>query len=170
MKSVQALVLKQKNATLYCFTMNAIELEPLCYVEAATRDNRKGLQRVTENARLREIAEYIAAREDGLLPNNIILNLKSSVTIKHNNDEKIATITFPSEEGDYAFVVDGQHRIFSFREENRQIDVDRIFELPVVAFHNATDEVVGATFVSINTYQKPVNRDLLTQMKLILGH
>ena len=39
----------------------------------------------------------------------------------------------------------------------------------VVAFHNATEEVVGATFVSINVNQKPVNRDLLTQMKAILG-
>jgi DGQHR domain-containing protein len=39
----------------------------------------------------------------------------------------------------------------------------------VVAFHNASEEVVGATFVSININQKPVNKDLLTQMKLILG-
>ncbi len=30
-------------------------------------------------------------------------------------------------------------------------------------------EVVGATFVSINSNQKPVNKDLMTQMKLILG-
>ena len=28
---------------------------------------------------------------------------------------------------------------------------------------------MGATFVSINVNQKPVNRDLLTQMKAILG-
>ncbi|MBE3037198.1 MAG: hypothetical protein IMZ62_00045, partial [Chloroflexi bacterium] len=44
-----------------------------------------------------------------------------------------------------------------------------LFQLPVVAFHNASDELVGATFVSINVNQKPVNRDLLTQMKAILG-
>jgi len=44
-----------------------------------------------------------------------------------------------------------------------------VFELPVVRFHNATEEVMGATFVSINVNQKPVNRDLLTQMKAILG-
>lgn len=169
MKHVRALVLNQKNAILYCFTMNALDLEPLCFVEAASRDKQKGLQRVTEVARLREIGEYVADREDGLLPNNIILNLKSNVTIKPDCDGKIATITFPSEEGEYAFVVDGQHRIFSFREDYRKLANEQTFELPVVAFHNASDEVVGATFVSININQKPVNRDLLTQMKAILG-
>jgi len=81
----------------------------------------------------------------------------------------MATLTFPSDSGDYAFVVDGQHRIFSFRDEYRQLSKTEVFELPVVCFHNATKEVMGATFVSINVNQKPVNRDLLTQMKAILG-
>ncbi len=48
MKRVRAISFKQKTTTLYCFTMSAMELEPLCYVEAATRDSRKGLQRVTD--------------------------------------------------------------------------------------------------------------------------
>jgi len=73
----------------------------------------------------------------------------------------MATLTFPSDSGDYAFVVDGQHRIFSFRDEYRQLSKTEVFELPVVCFHNATKEVMGATFVSINVNQKPVNRDLL---------
>ncbi len=169
MKKVRALVLQQKEATLYSFSVNAMELEPLCFVEAASRDKQKGLQRVTEASRLREIGEYLANEENGLLPNNIILNLISNVTLTHDPDGKMATITFPSEEGEYAFVVDGQHRLFSFRDDYRQLDEDEIFELPVVAFHNASEEVVGATFVSININQKPVNRDLLTQMKAILG-
>ena len=124
---------------------------------------------MTEVARLREIGEYLADEENGFLPNNIILNLKSNVKVAHDPDGKMATITFPSEEGEYAFVVDGQHRIFSFRDDYRQLDDGEIFELPVVAFHNVSEEVVGATFVSININQKPVNRDLLTQMKAILG-
>ena len=62
-----------------------------------------------------------------------------------------------------------KHRIFSFRDAYRQLADTDIFELPVVCFHNATEEVMGATFVSINVNQKPVNRDLLTQMKAILG-
>jgi len=41
--------------------------------------------------------------------------------------------------------------------------------LPVIALFDASDEVVGATFVAINVNQKPVNKDLLTQMKAILG-
>jgi len=169
MKKIRALVLNQKDATLYCFIMNAMELEPLCFVEAGSRNKQKGLQRVTEIVRLKEIGEFLADGANGLLPNNIILNLKHMVKIDPDTDGKMATITFPSEEGEYAFVVDGQHRIFSFRDDYRRLGDDETFELPVVAFHNASDEVVGATFVSININQKPVNRDLLTQMKAILG-
>ena len=169
MKQVRALVLRQKDTELYSFCLSARELEPLCFVEAASGDKRKGLQRVTEPSRLKDIGEYLADEENGLLPNNIILNLNSQVTITPDSDGSAATITFPSAEGDFAFVVDGQHRLFSFRDEYRKLDDHQRFELPVVAFHNASDELVGATFVSINVNQKPVNRDLLTQMKAILG-
>jgi len=79
--------------------MSATELEPLCYVDAATRDNRKGLQRVTEPSRLREIGEYLNSGEGALLPNNIILNLKPEVEIEEDSDGE-ATIVFPSSEGE----------------------------------------------------------------------
>jgi DGQHR domain-containing protein len=168
MKRVRAIAFKQKSTTLYFFTMSATELEPLCYVEAATRDNRKGLQRVTEPSRLREIGEYLNSGEGALLPNNIILNLKSEVAVEDNGNG-LVTLAFPSTEGDFAFVVDGQHRLFSFEDEYRQLPASETFELPVVALSNATEEMVGQIFVAINVNQKPVNRDLLTQMKAILG-
>src|SRR6266852_3636219 len=128
MKSIRALVFTQKDATLFCFTMNAMDLEPLCFVEAAARDKEKGLQRVTELSRLREIGEFLATGENSFLPNNIILNLKPDVQIDIDEDGKMATITFPSEAGDYAFVVDGQHRIFSFRNEYRRLSEAEVLE------------------------------------------
>ena len=167
-KTVKAAVFQQKDVRLYFFTMNARDLEPLCFVEAAARDKQKGLQRVTEPSRLREIGAYLNERTQALLPNNIILNLKSAVKVIETGDGS-ASITFPSEEGDYAFVVDGQHRLFSFREEYRCIGDNERFDLAVVALHNATEELVGQTFVQINCNQKPVNKDLLIQMKAILG-
>lgn len=169
MKKVRAMVFRQKDSDLYCFTMNATELEPLCFVEAATRDNKRGLQRVTEVSRLKEIADYINSGVNALLPNNIIVNLTPNVTIENDSDGKMATITFPEERGDFAFVVDGQHRLFSFQDDYRKISDSDVFDLPVVALHDATEEQVGATFVAINVNQKPVNRDLLTQMRAILG-
>jgi DGQHR domain-containing protein len=168
MKNVNAIVFQQKNTKLYYFAMDARELEALCYVEAATSSNQKGLQRVTEESRLRDISEYLKTSGSSLLPNNIIVNLTSNVLVKENSDGT-AVISFPTDAGDYAFVVDGQHRLFSFRDEYRKIPDNEYFNLPVVALHNATDELVGQTFVSINFNQKPVNRDLLTQMKAILG-
>ncbi|MGC2661125.1 MAG: DGQHR domain-containing protein [Bryobacteraceae bacterium] len=168
MKRVRALAFKQKTTKLYCFTMSAMELEPLCYVEPATRDNAKGLQRVTEPSRLREISGYLNSGERAILPNNIILNLKPEVMVEENGDGTV-TLVFPEDKGDFGFVVDGQHRLFSFNDEYREMPADGSFELPVVALHNATEEMVGQTFVEINVNQKPVNKDLLTQMKAILG-
>ena len=72
MRTVTAKVFNQKQITLYYFTMSAQELEPLCFVEAAARDRQKGLQRVTEVARLKEIGEFLAKGANSLLPNNII--------------------------------------------------------------------------------------------------
>ena len=168
MKRVRALVFNQKTTKLFCFTMSAMEPERLCYVEPATRDNTKGLQRVTEASRLKEIATYLNSGESAILPNNIILNLKSEVTIEENGDGT-AMLVFPNDEGDFGFVVDGQHRLFSFDDDYREMPSTTTFELPVVALHNASDEMVGQTFVEINVNQKPVNKDLLTQMKAILG-
>jgi DGQHR domain-containing protein len=164
MKRVRAIPFMQKTTTLYCFTMSAMDLERLCYVEAATRDNRKGLQRVTEPGRLREIADYLNSGERAILPNNIILNLKPEVAIEDDGNG-LVTLVFPTSDGEFAFVVDGQHRLFSFSDEYRELASTATFELPVVALHNATDEMVGQTFVEINVNQKPVNKDLLTQMK-----
>ncbi len=170
MKSVPALELRQKATTLYIFSMKASELEPLCYVEASTKENQKGLQRVTEPSRLRDIAEYLLKGQNALLPNSILLNLNSKVrVIKENNESKLVNIVFPEAQGDYAFVVDGQHRLFSFRNGYRKISDEMDFELPIVAFLNAEEGLVGEAFVAINVNQKPVNRDLLAQMKAILG-
>ncbi|MGH7987681.1 MAG: hypothetical protein ACREQX_15545 [Candidatus Binataceae bacterium] len=79
--NVRAFTFQQKSTKLYSFTMSAVLLKPLCYVEAATRDNRRGLQRVTEVSRLRDIVEYLNSGANALLPNNIILNLSPEVTI-----------------------------------------------------------------------------------------
>src|SRR5262245_22198618 len=101
MKKIRAIPFKQKSTTLYLFTMSATELEPICFVEAATRDNKKGLQRVTEPGRLREIGEYLNSSENALLPNNIIVNLTPEVEIQQQGDGTVELV-FPEEEGDFA--------------------------------------------------------------------
>jgi DGQHR domain-containing protein len=121
-----------------------------------------------EPSRLREIADYLNSGERAILPNNIILNPTPEVTIEDAGDG-LVTLVFPATEGDFAFIVDGQHRLFSFADDYRELAATEVLELPVVALHNATEEMVGQTFVEINVNQKPVNKDLLTQMKAILG-
>jgi len=87
------------------------------------------------------------------------LNLTPAVTIEDEGDGLVTLVFFPESEGDFAFVVDGQHRLFSFADEYRELASTETFELPVVALHNATEEMVGQTFVEINVKSKPVNKD-----------
>jgi len=128
MKRIRAIAFKQKTTTLYCFTMSAMELEPLCYVVAATRDEKKGLQRVTEPSRLHEIADYLNSGERAILPNNIILNLTPAVTIE---TKAMAWSHWCfRKRGRFRVVVDGQHRLFSFADEYRELASTETFELP----------------------------------------
>jgi len=52
--------------------MNAMDLEPLCYVRQPRGDKEKGIQRVTEVFRLREIGEFLATAKTASYPTNII--------------------------------------------------------------------------------------------------
>jgi len=95
MKTIRATRFRQKGTTLYSFHIDARDMESLCFVEAAARDNRKGLQRVTEASRLREIADFVGRTPNSILPNSIILNLTNQVTIREEDNDNVL-LDFPN--------------------------------------------------------------------------
>ena len=66
--------------------------------------------------------------------------------------DRIKVIRFPNDEGKYAYILDGQHRLEGFKHS------DGIeFDLPVVAIYNADDTLRGKIFADINSKQERVS-------------
>ena len=59
---------------------------------------------------------------------------------------------FPDEEGKFAYILDGQHRLAGF-DHSGGVQ----FDLPVVAIYAADDGLRGKIFADINSKQVPVN-------------
>jgi DGQHR domain-containing protein len=64
----------------------------------------------------------------------------------------IKVIRFPSDEGKFAYILDGQHRLEGFKYSD-SIE----FDLPVVAIYNADDTLRGKIFADINSKQERVS-------------
>src|SRR5436853_7216570 len=106
---VEAQVLKQNDFTLYSFALNSEIIKKISYALPRTTDNPEEIQRIRIASRCREIGEYIR-KPDSVLPNSIVVNLSDQVRVEPTARADRATVVFPSEEGRYAYMLDGQHR------------------------------------------------------------
>lgn len=149
--AVTASVLKQKAYTLYMFSMSSTTLRAISYVTPRSKDNPEEIQRILNPKRAKEIGEYIK-EETSLLPNAIVVSLTKVVEITETGTPNVVTLTFPSQTGKYAYILDGQHRLAGFDYS------DAIqFDLPVVALYNASDDLRGKVFADINSKQVEVS-------------
>jgi DGQHR domain-containing protein len=148
---VTAHVMKQKGYDLYLFPMNSRTLRHLCYVTPRSRNNPDEVQRLLDPVRAKEIGEYI--KEDtSLLPNAIVVSFTPDVVISPTGKTAEVIIQFPAEEGKYAYILDGQHRLAGF-EHSEGVE----FDLPVVALFNASEQLRGKVFADINSKQVKVS-------------
>ncbi|HKP54622.1 MAG TPA: DGQHR domain-containing protein [Chloroflexia bacterium] len=148
---VTAHVLKQKGYKLYLFPMNSGILRQVCYVTPRTKDNPQEVQRVLNTPRAKEVGEYIK-QPTSLLPNAIVVSLTDEVTISNTGNPDEVVISFPSDQGKFAYILDGQHRLggFSYSDSIQ-------FDLPVVALHNASETIRTRIFADINSKQVKVD-------------
>ncbi len=148
---VEAQVLQQRDFTLYSFVLNSATLKRISYALPRTSDNPDEIQRIKIAARCKEIGEYVQ-KPDSVLPNSIVVNLTQAVKVEATARPKSATIVFPSEDGRYAYLLDGQHRVGGF-EYSDGVE----FDLPIVALHKAPDDIAGKIFADINSKQEKVS-------------
>jgi DGQHR domain-containing protein len=131
--------------------MNSADLGPITYVTPRSQDSPEEIQRILSKPRAREIGKYIK-EELSIFPNAIVLGLDDEVQIEATGDENVFTITFPSQDGKHAYILDGQHRLSGFDYS------DGIqFDLPVVALKNADEALRGKIFADINSKQTQVS-------------
>lgn len=133
------------------------------------KESEEGIQRIIESNRIEKISRYL--RDDGFIPNSIIISINNKETDDESLSEEIGDAYIAEETaipGIYeliiypefanAFIVDGQHRLASFLKAEELIDE---YELVVTIFLEMAVPLQAELFSVINGNQKPVNKSLL---------
>lgn len=160
--SVDAVVLRQHSVPLYLFSMNSGLLNRVAYVTPRSHDAPEEIQRLVKKSHVRDIADYLE-QPGTLLPTAIILSLEDDVKVLDTAYPNRKTIVFPSDEGKYAYILDGQHRMRAFSETS--ID----FDLPVVALHGADDQTRVKVFADVNGTQEQVDKGHIVALYFQIG-
>lgn len=162
--NVNAFVMKQKTENLFLFTMNSHQLSRISYVTPRSHENPEEIQRTLKKAHYEDIATYV--RQQGtLLPTAIVVALDAEhVTAVPSGDPRIVILQFPEEEGKFAYVLDGQHRLKGLGEP----DVPEL-DLPVVALLGASEGTRVKVFADVNSKQEKVDKVLLDWLYKQIG-
>src|SRR6185437_14505755 len=130
------------------------KLLSIAYTSERTRNNRTGIQRGLRRDRLISIGKYLKGQISGdpVLPNTIIVSLSKDSFYKNG------MVNIPNRPSGEAFIIDGQHRLWSFGEEfSEKADL----EVVVSAFIELPDELKALIFKTINGEQRKINPSLV---------
>lgn len=148
--AVEAVVLWQNSVPIYLFSMNSSDLNRLCYVTPRSHDAPEEIQRILDKGHASEITSYIE-EPNTLLPTAIVVSLEPEVTIRDTASPSRKIVVFPEDEGKFAYVLDGQHRLAAFKDTPIQ------FDLPVTALFSADEQTRVKVFADINSEQVPID-------------
>ena len=128
-------------------------------------------QRPLSEKRVKEIAHYVDS-ENGILPNTLTLATHDNrIRVKNTEIDGIYYIDLPSYEEEYAQykdaldVMDGQHRLYSFLPNIRQLHDDIKYEIGFTLYIIPTLADRRKIFVSCNEKQEKVSGNLLMWFK-----
>jgi DGQHR domain-containing protein len=145
---------EQPQNYFYVLKMSAKKLAAMKLIPVRYPTERKGIQRLSDEKRIKEIANYIINREASF-PNSIIVSFTGDVKI--NSVDSLPDLymleipVIPKQ----AIIIDGQHRLLGI--ERSGVDM----EILVTAFLNIPVEKQAAIFRDINFYQRKVNKSLM---------
>lgn len=128
-----------------------------------------GYQRLLDKKRItKDIPAYLA-KDNWIFPNAIICTnkTKSVGLITFDNGK----ITLPSRYGLW-WVIDGQHRLYSFTNSDRRIDPNSQLILTLIdssSFGEDSEAEQAGIFVSLNQEAKKVQKKLLLELEDVMG-
>jgi DGQHR domain-containing protein len=138
----------------YTLTMPSDVLARTCFVSTREADPKRGFQRLLDEKRASEIANYI---DNGLgtIPNSIVLSAQQDAELRLLNSKTLEFNDAPK-----AFLIlDGQHRVYGFSMTKTALRV------PVVIYNGLSRKDESRLFIDINTKQRPVPNELLLDIK-----
>ncbi len=139
----------------YTLTMPTDTLAQCCFATDRAEDPISGFQRVLDERRAQEIADYMDLGF-GTIPSSIILSAQPEAELVIIGRGKTLEFTFLP----HAFlIIDGQHRIYGFSKAKTKLRV------PVVIYNGLNKQQESRLFIDINTKQRPVPNELLLDIK-----
>lgn len=176
------LKVRQPIGDFYISSMAAKDLVEISYsdVRRLAQDERDlekylGIQRPVNPKRIKAIKKYIAG-EDATFPTSIILSIDEKCAEYESLEDGIGRLTLkeysadPSGEDEdisyskIAKVIDGQHRIAAFMDENDNWSFEfdnRAFDINVALFIGADVSEQANIFATVNLAQTKVNKSLV---------
>jgi DGQHR domain-containing protein len=154
-KSFSASLITQGEHKFFTLTLPMSILADACFVVEREKDTNAGFQRLLDENRAFEIANYID-NENGVIPTSIILSAQPETDFQYNSAKK--TVSFVPTKNSF-LIIDGQHRVYGFKKAKSDLRV------PVVIFSGLSKTQEARLFIDINTKQKPVPNELLLDIK-----
>jgi DGQHR domain-containing protein len=139
----------------YTLTMPSEVLAACCFATSREEDPIVGFQRVLDERRAQEIADYMDLGF-GTIPSSIVLSAQPEAELQVVGRGKTLEFKFSK----HSFlIIDGQHRVFGFSKAKTKLRV------PVVIYNGLTKQAESKLFIDINTKQRPVPNELLLDIK-----
>jgi len=177
------LKVSQPIGDFFIASIKAKDLVQISYVDVRrlAEDERDlerylGIQRPISKKRINAIKKYIAG-EDATFPTSVIIAVdERCAEFSENSDTRTGQLTlrpFTSEPGEeecdipvnrIAKVIDGQHRIAAFLDENDNWSFDyedKAFDINIAVFVGADVSEQANIFATVNLAQTKVNRSLV---------
>ena len=168
--SAEAIQIRQGELEMFVFGAKPSILLKVGYVSRRASGKPNAYQRILNRDRIAKLSKFLSSR-DALLPNAIIIAFDSEPNVQNEIKYDNGKLSFPRTYC-YAWIIDGQHRVFGFLNttfaEMDDDDSEQVFELPVVAFRKLDPVVQNRTFVSINYNQKKIDPTLLCDLATAL--
>lgn len=153
-------LVSQGDKRFYTLTIPSEILAKTCFVSTRDENPKLGFQRLLDEKRAQNIADYID-KGQGTIPTAIILSAQKEAELQIIGGGK--TVKF--KEHPKAFLIlDGQHRVYGFSKAKASVRV------PVVIYNNLTRKDESRIFIDINTSQKPVPNELLFDIKNLAAY
>jgi len=154
--NVPAFRVRQRKHTAILMKLTANDLARISYVAARGYSTDKtAVQRLLTKSRITGVREFAEAGGD--FPASIVLNW---VNLEHPIKVKGAKARIPLIPGS-AQLLDGQHRVEGLKEAMKTSKWVQQVELPVAVYEGLSTQDCADIFLSINTEQKPVSKDLV---------
>jgi DGQHR domain-containing protein len=163
---IPAIEFIQNNNRLFIFTMTAVALAKIVRSRPNLSTDKEGVQRLLNQKRLEEIAKYVSDKKFTPIPNSIVINFNNQVKFESTGKDGFGYLIFPSDDGHYGDILDGQHRLYGTINENSKMP-----ELPLAVTGVMLNDpkLAGKVFADINRLQVKASPVLIVSIRLEIG-